>query len=91
MTDSPKHPNATTDPGCTNIQALEEALQSKIAAELYHRIIDALRSSAEQKYLASDYDRLLLAQIEVWRDEIETKYKPLRELIGLTGGTKDAT
>jgi hypothetical protein len=87
MTGSPKHPNTATDPDCTTVQALEEALQAKIAAELYHRIINALRS-AGQKHLAY---RLLLAQIEVWRDEIETKYKPLRELIGLTGGTKDAT
>jgi hypothetical protein len=80
----PESPPNYTDP----MQGLEEALQAKIAAELYRRIMDALRSSGAQEHLAY---KALLVQIEMWREQIEAKYKPLRDLIGLTGGSKNAT
>jgi hypothetical protein len=79
----PKHPKANS------VQALEEALQSTIAAQLHHKTVAFLNAQLQGDPLTHYPVKLLLAHIEEWREHIAIKHTRLRELIGLTGGTHD--
>jgi hypothetical protein len=79
--DQPKHPNAATDPDCTNVQALEEALQIRIAAEVYGELITYLKRHHPNAMIQAS---LLLRDIELIYEQVSTKNAPLRKMIGLT-------
>jgi hypothetical protein len=83
---TPQHPNAATDPDCTNPTALKAALDIRIAAELHVETVAHLHQLLAGDRLAHYPVKTLLEDIEKMKARIELRYAKLRELIGLTGG-----
>ena len=78
------HPNQTLDPDCTNPAALNEALDMKIAAEMYGEIVALLKRTGNGMIQA----HLLLRDIEYTYEQVAKKYEPLRAVIGIAGDPK---
>lgn len=83
-----KHPNSLTDPDCTNPDALREALDIRIAAEMYGEVLKILKSFPPDHEFKSAF---LLRAIEYTYEQVSAKYDKLRTLIGLTGEKTNAT
>lgn len=79
------HPNQTLDPDCTNPAALKEALDIKIAAEMYKETVTMLKRYPENAMVQVT---ILLRDIEHTYEQVSKKYDPVRAVIGLTGEPK---
>jgi hypothetical protein len=80
------HPNQTLDPDCTNPAALKEALDIKIAAEMYGETIKLLKRYPDNAMIQVT---ILLRDMEYTYKQVSKKYEPLRTAIGIPGDSSE--